>query len=33
MDKFFLVQILDSKGLGMKGETWQKVEENKNVEE
>lgn len=30
---YVLVQILDSKGLGMKGETWQKVEEAENVEE
>lgn len=31
---YVMVQILDSKGLGLKGETWEKIyEENENVEE
>lgn len=31
---YVMVQILDSKGLGMKGEAWEKIyEENENVEE
>ena len=29
---YVLVHILDSKGLGLKGETWQKQEEESNVE-
>ena len=29
---YVLVHILNSEGLGMKGEVWQKAEENENVE-